>query len=343
MPKKINMNVGVASLFKRMRSLIESYDLGYKDGGVKAELSVDNKLEGVLGVVEATPKSAQNPKPKVDDDKSPIKQTTKDKFGGLHKAIENAFIRFNKTKFDTSTYRNLSRNNKAPARYILITTLLAIVLALIYRNALHRQEDLASVALYQDPLPMMVSGIAATNKQLASLKKSLAESKLLLDNVKGQFYAQSIIESSIDDITRLFEVSNLIIVKQDIQFQSTPKQAVASPIASAKPVGEKTIFSSQELPAAPEKLGEKSPAASKAADAAKKTEVVESASDPVLELSFLSIQLDLKGKYLDYLLVRNALTRVIPSASISSEEIFVAQGKPEVEIRVMLNIPYVNK
>ncbi len=342
MPKKININVGAASLFKRMRSLIASYNLAYKDKGVKAESPLDNKLDEILGVVEATPKSTKKPKSEADDDKSSIKQTAKEKLAGLHQAIKNALIRFNRTTFDPKTYRNLSRSNKAPARYILVIILLAIVLALIYRNVLHQQEDLASVALYQDPLPMMVSGIAATNKQLASLQKSLAESKLLLDNVKEQFYGQFIIEDSIDDITRLFEVGNLMIVKQDIQFRSTPRLAVASPIASAKPVEEGTLFSRQSLPAAPEKPGEKSPAASKAADVAKKTTVAENANDPP-ELSFLSIQLDLKGKYLDYLLVRNALTRSIPSASISSEDIFVAQDKPEVEIRVMLNIPYVKK
>jgi hypothetical protein len=58
------------------------------------------------------------------------------------------------------------------------------------------------------------------------------------------------------------------------------------------------------------------------------------------ELAFFNIKLMLKGSYVNYVRARNALTRVIPSANILLEEIVVSKAKKDVEIRMVIDIPY---
>jgi ribonucleotide reductase alpha subunit len=57
-------------------------------------------------------------------------------------------------------------------------------------------------------------------------------------------------------------------------------------------------------------------------------------------ISFITYDFMLKGNYLNYLRVRNTLTRVIPSINIPYEEILAKQDKQNIEFRVMLEIPH---
>ncbi len=342
MPRKINTDVDSANLFKRIDSLIARYDFG-----CKGKEKVDVKLEVALGDMEAVAKSNKKPNSQIDSAKNPLKLT--DGLGLLHIHYAKAMARFNRTEFDPGTYRDLSSSDKTLAWLMFLLMLLCVMSALIYRDILHQQEGSAAIALYQDPLPKMVSDIASMNKLLATQKKSLDASILLINKTKDEFYSPKIVEGSIDDITRLFEVGNLIITKQDIRFQSTPNQTAGSPIPSVQPVGENTLFSEKSPPVASVKQDANSPVKSTSipptvTHVAKKVEAVNKLNvDVPPELSFLSIQLNLRGRYLDYLLARNALTRIIPSASIPSEEIFVSMGKPEVEIRMILDIPFIKQ
>jgi hypothetical protein len=61
---------------------------------------------------------------------------------------------------------------------------------------------------------------------------------------------------------------------------------------------------------------------------------------PPRNISFITYDFMLKGNYLNYLKVRNTLTRVIPSINIPYEEILAKQDKQNIEFRVMLEIPH---
>ena len=61
---------------------------------------------------------------------------------------------------------------------------------------------------------------------------------------------------------------------------------------------------------------------------------------PPRNISFITYDFMLKGNYLNYLRVRNTLTRVIPSINIPYEEILAKQDKQNIEFRVMLEIPH---
>lgn len=243
-----------------------------------------------------------------------------------------------KGHFNPATYRSLSRSNKIPVWMTAMAIGGSVLLVLVYRDVAHQREKQAFIAMYQDKLPQLTSQIANTDQQIATLNKALTENQDRLNSVKTQFYHPKIIEGSIDDITRLFEVSHLAITKQDIRFQSTPGFIEASPVAAVKPEEAPSVFSAP-APVPLDASKTPAPPAPPATPAPPKQPPPTS----VAELSFLVIQLHMQGKYSNYILAREALTRIIPSVSIPAEEIFVAMGKSEVEIRVMFNIPFINQ
>jgi carbamoylphosphate synthase small subunit len=160
----------------------------------------------------------------------------------------------------------------------------------------------------------------------------------------------------VDDITRLFEVGNILILKQEINFSGNPYSISENILDTAKPSEETTAFSEVKQESLVTTVTKKdnrnktnnntqiNNATNKNKYLVEATEISKISlgmkNNIPSELAFFNIKLMLKGSYVNYVRARNALTRVIPSANIVLEEVVITKAKKDVEIRIVIDIPY---
>ena len=143
-----------------------------------------------------------------------------------------------------------------------------------------------------------------------------------------------------DDITRLFELSNIVIIKQSIQkTERYSKTLDVDPPVYTFPQEEDSNLSSVATTEAP--TNTKKPSAAAATPSpVKNPPPLPAPPAPPSGVNFMTYEFTLRGGYLNYLKARNALTRILPSVNIPYEDIVRQPDKKVLELRVMIEIPY---
>jgi hypothetical protein len=209
--------------------------------------------------------------------------------------------------------------------------------------------------MYQPEIPKLEQNLKNLTENIVVRNKQKNEG---LENIRKSFTpfsSEEKVRDLVDDITRLFEVGHILILKQEVNFSANPYLISENNIDNSKPLEEVTAFSEvkEEIKLATNKRENKNklnpdsqtsnvPSKNKYIIAANENSKItlDMKNNIPSELAFFNIKLMLKGSYVNYIKARNALTRVIPSASILLEEIVVSQAKKDVEIRMIVDIPY---
>jgi hypothetical protein len=350
--EEINQSKSVQSIKKAGQDLSKR---------AQALLEEINQSKSVQSIKEATDSAANFLGIQTEDEEPPTikaeetKPTRKTK-KPVKKKPKSLFI--NAHEFNPALYRSLSGTNKLYvwALEILAWAGLVIFLVMQTMTAMNLKNNYASY------LPK----IAATKKDIEIIKNQLspmtgenAKLELKLTEELNYFPDFKLAQKYSDDITRLFELSNMVIIKQNIKksdpyvkdFDKDPPAQYSSPQAEA------TIFGSDSSgtlkspsPAAPSSTPPKTTAGAVDKSSAPMPAGASSESlqnppapppppSPPRNMNFITYDLTIRGNYLSYLKARNALTRTIPSVNIPYEDILSRQDKQNIEIRVMFEIP----
>ena len=266
--------------------------------------------------------------------------------------------------FNPALYRSLSGTNKLYlwALEILAWAGLVIFLMMQTITAINLKNNYASY------LPKIV----ATKKDIETMKNQLspmtgenAKLELKLTEELNYFPDFKLAQKYSDDITRLFELSNMVIIKQNIKksdpyvkdFDKDPPAQYSSPQAEATIFGSdssgtlkspssttppttppKTIAGAVSALTTPDKSSAPMPAGA-SSESLQNPPAPPPPPSPPRNMNFITYDLTIRGNYLSYLKARNALTRTIPSVNIPYEDILSRQDKQNIEIRVMFEIP----
>ena len=260
--------------------------------------------------------------------------------------------------FNPALYRSLSGTNKLYLWAVEILAWGGLVIFLLMQTitAINLKNNYASY------LPKIV----ATKKDIETIKNQLspmtgenAKLELKLTEELNYFPDFKLAQKYSDDITRLFELSNMVIIKQNIKksdpyvkdFDKDPPAQYSSPQAEATIFGSDSSGSLKSpTPAAPSATPPKTVAGAVDKSSAPMPAGASSESlqnppapppppSPPRNMNFITYDLTIRGNYLSYLKARNALTRTIPSVNIPYEDILSRQDKQNIEIRVMFEIP----
>jgi hypothetical protein len=191
---------------------------------------------------------------------------------------------------------------------------------------------------YQAKVEAMKKEIEIAKQQVIPIRKENVALKLKLDSEIKRFPDLIAVQNYSDDITRLFELSNIVIVKENILYgEQYMKDLDKDPPQYSLPQADEISLNvaAATAPGAPAP-GAPAPVAIRN----KILPVPPLPPSPPRNISFITYDFMLKGNYLNYLRVRNTLTRVIPSINIPYEEILAKQDKQNIEFRVMLEIPH---
>ena len=195
---------------------------------------------------------------------------------------------------------------------------------------------------YQAKVEAMKKEIEIAKQQVIPIRRENVALKLKLDSEIKRFPDLIAVQNYSDDITRLFELSNIVIVKENILYgEQYMKDLDKDPPQYSLPQADEISLNVAAAPAP----GAPAPAPGATAPAPvairnKILPVPPLPPTPPRNISFITYDFMLKGNYLNYLKVRNTLTRVIPSINIPYEEILAKQDKQNIEFRVMLEIPH---
>jgi hypothetical protein len=271
------------------------------------------------------------------------------------KVVKKPTQKNNNPGFDTSLYKNLIVSDKKYFWIFILIALISISLLLVFRVVKLNLLDSEITNMYQPEIPKLKQNIKNLSENIIVKNKQKNDA---LENIRKSlkpFSSEEKLKDTVDDITRLFEVGNVLILKQEVNFTPSPYSISENIIDNTKPSEEITAFtvpkqdpiSNNNIRENKNKLnpvnqGSNSPNKNKYTVVANEDSKVslEMKNNIPSELAFFNMKLMLKGSYVNYVKARNALTRVIPSANIVLEEIVVTKAKKDVEIRVVIDIPY---
>ena len=246
---------------------------------------------------------------------------------------KHQFIFFKPTQFRSTLYRSLTSNNKIYLWFIELLLILSVSVFFFVKSIIGINQSIAAQKTsldYQAKVEAMKKEIEIAKQQVIPIRKENVALKLKLDSEIKRFPDLIAVQNYSDDITRLFELSNIVIVKENILYgEQYMKDLDKDPPQYSLPQADEI---SLNVAAAP--------GAAPVAIRSKILPVPPLPPTPPRNISFITYDFMLKGNYLNYLKVRNTLTRVIPSINIPYEEILAKQDKQNIEFRVMLEIPH---
>lgn len=266
-----------------------------------------------------------------------------------------------KKTFHAAQYRTLTTNDKLPFWIVMNTVLGLLAFFFLFKDISNFISETKTSSAYGIKLPEISTQITQEKLSLAKVKLQNAEleskKKEALKNILGKNKAQDYV----DNLTRLFEVSQIKIIKQQISIEASQNDLKDKPFEREAPKSEMTDLKLEDKdiplsPVVPSKPDEKKSSAAvikdKVVDAVSKNKA-ETSTNPAIPkpekpkritlavdgVQFLTMKLIMQGGYVDYLKARNALTRIIPSVNIPQEEIIVSNNKKTLEFRVLYEIP----
>ena len=248
------------------------------------------------------------------------------------------FIFFKPTQFRSTLYRSLTSNNKIYLWFIELLLILSVSVFFFVKSIIGINQSIAAQKTsldYQAKVEAMKKEIEIAKQQVIPIRKENVALKLKLDSEIKRFPDLIAVQNYSDDITRLFELSNIVIVKENILYgEQYMKDLDKDPPQYSLPQADEISLNVAAAPA---------PAPGAPAPVAIRNKILPVPPlppTPPRNISFITYDFMLKGNYLNYLKVRNTLTRVIPSINIPYEEILAKQDKQNIEFRVMLEIPH---
>ena len=271
------------------------------------------------------------------------------------KPSKNKASKKNTSNFDTGLYKTLVISNKIYFWNFILIALISILIVFTFRVVKLNLLDSEITNMYQPEIPKLEQNIKNLSENIALKNKQRNEALESIKKSFTPFSSEEKIKDLVDDLTRLFEVGNILILKQEVNFTTAPYVISENMIDSSKPPEEVTVFTEakQDQVLSPNKKENKNKAnpENQASNVPNKNKYMITANEDSKisldmknnipsELAFFNIKLMLKGSYVNYVRARNALTRVIPSANILLEEIVVSKAKKDVEIRMVIDIPY---
>jgi hypothetical protein len=257
--------------------------------------------------------------------------------------------------FDTSLYKNLVVGDKKYLWIIISIALTIITLIMIFRVITSNLLESEITNTYQPEIPKLEKSLKNLSENIVVKNKQKNEA---FENIRKSlmpFMSEEKTTNIVDDITRLFEVGNILILKQEVNFSGNPYTATENLLDTTKPSEELTAFSEvkQEsiVTTSSKKESRNKTNNNQINSATRKNKYTIEANESSKislgmnnnipsELAFLNMKLMLKGSYVNYVKARNAFTRVIPSANIVLEEVVITKAKKDVEIRIVIDIPY---
>jgi hypothetical protein len=252
------------------------------------------------------------------------------------------FIFFKPTQFRSTLYRSLTSNNKIYLWFIELLLILSVSVFFFVKSIIGINQNIAAQKTsldYQAKVEAMKKEIEIAKQQVIPIRKENVALKLKLDSEIKRFPDLIAVQNYSDDITRLFELSNILIVKENILYgEQYMKDLDKDPPQYSLPQADEISLNVAAAPAPGAAPGAAAPAP--VAIRNKILPVPPLPPSPPRNISFITYDFMLKGNYLNYLKVRNTLTRVIPSINIPYEEILAKQDKQNIEFRVMLEIPH---
>jgi hypothetical protein len=254
---------------------------------------------------------------------------------------KHQFIFFKPTQFRSTLYRSLTSNNKIYLWFIELLLILSVSIFFFVKSIIGINQSIAAQKTsldYQAKVEAMKKEIEIAKQQVIPIRKENVALKLKLDSEIKRFPDLIAVQNYSDDITRLFELSNIVIVKENILYgEQYMKDLDKDPPQYSLPQADEISLNvaAATAPGAPAP-GAPAPVAIRN----KILPVPPLPPTPPRNISFITYDFMLKGNYLNYLKVRNTLTRVIPSINIPYEEILAKQDKQNIEFRVMLEIPH---
>ena len=254
---------------------------------------------------------------------------------------KHQFIFFKPTQFRSTLYRSLTSNNKIYLWFIELLLILSVSVFFFVKSIIGINQSIAAQKTsldYQAKVEAMKKEIEIAKQQVIPIRKENVALKLKLDSEIKRFPDLIAVQNYSDDITRLFELSNIVIVKENILYgEQYMKDLDKDPPQYSLPQADEISLNVAAAPAP----GAPAPGApAPVAIRNKILPVPPLPPTPPRNISFITYDFMLKGNYLNYLKVRNTLTRVIPSINIPYEEILAKQDKQNIEFRVMLEIPH---
>ena len=264
--------------------------------------------------------------------------------------------------FNPMTYRSLSQNDKRPLWILLLFIMILISVFMSSKTFLYFKNKNSTHDLYAPKVESTKKGIKDIELRMTQLHKEKVEAQNQKNNALKTFPNKIQMQGVVDDVTRLFEMSNMVIVNQEISIQKMQSDPLAQPIVPfTRPNPDTTIFN--ELTTNPSATVLTKKDASNKEDASKKgntpkdtktadasplidafnsfasTKANATPSIQIEGIQYLTMQLTLKGNYLNYLKARNALLRTLPALNIPLEETISNTKKSSMEFRVIYNIP----
>ena len=285
--------------------------------------------------------------------------------------------------FNSILYRNLTGGNKLYLWGVQLLIFVSLILFLSIKGIAQLSQNIKDHKVYTDTMLSIKSTQDMTQEKLKSnekerlaeeLKFNKANQKITLDTMKDldlnpvdpikkaaqhseaallKEVAAKIsqvpnlleVQNYSDDITRLFELSNVVIIKQSIQkTERYNKTLDVDPPVYTFPQEESSNLTT--VATAPTPAGASANANKASATAAATPSPVKNPPPlpappaPPSGVNFMTYEFTLRGGYLNYLKARNALTRILPSVNIPYEDIVRQTDKKVLELRVMIEIPY---
>jgi hypothetical protein len=260
-------------------------------------------------------------------------------------------IRIKKSIFVPSLYRSLSERDKVPFWLILALSVGLLVLIELFRVISSHGLEKEIKTDFEKQVLVLEENLKALEKKNLNLTNQRNKVLESISNSYLPFFYKEKIDHLVDDLSRLIELSNVVVLEQEIAFTNSPYQLTESEIEFSLPDPEKSIFSKKVnvIDKSENKQKSKTEIIKSAMEEKKnkymikelKTEAtVEMINNVPKELSFVNIKYNLKGKYTDYIQARRAITKAIIGIQIPLEEIVINKDNKRPEIRVIFDIPY---
>ncbi len=289
----------------------------------------------------------------------------------------------NVSAFNSILYRSLTGGNKLYLWAVQLIILVSLFLFLSSQGIVQLSQNIKDHKVFTDTMLSIKSTQDMTQEKLKSNEKEKLAEELKLKKVnqkittdtmkdsdsnpadpikKAAQYSEAAllkeadtkisqvpnlleVQNYSDDITRLFELSNIVIIKQSIQkTERYNKTLDVDPPVYTFPQEEDSNLSSVASASAPAGASANANKASATATAnplpVKNPPPLPAPAAPPSGVNFMTYEFTLRGGYLNYLKARNALTRILPSVNIPYEDIVRQPDKKVLELRVMIEIPY---
>ena len=266
-----------------------------------------------------------------------------------------------KKQFHSTTYISLSKSSRQPIWaslmivVIIIFVLLAYNLFQIYSTKQHIDHVRDNVIPDLVSKTNNIKGIISNNQKLEQ-----ALSAEINDSLQ-RFLSLTEVKALLGPIAETFEKKNLAVIDQKVAFNDIPNMVKVLKPTIAEPAADQTFFiaeeeakKAQELAARLEKLkAEKRGAGQQTAAASNETKLSKEAVAVLNEkieklrksipgeIKFMTVTLNLRGEYLDYLRARDMLINYLPNLSIPMEEIVMNDTNGAIEYRVVYELPYI--